>query len=506
MRAAVSTSEPTQTVPDTTPDELERILTAAADAAGPFGALPPKPRGAQLVAVADALLANQDELVELAMAESGLPDGRLRGELNRTAVQLRMFAEVLARGAYLDAVLDEADPDFAIGPRPDLRRVKLAIGPVLVYAASNFPFAFSVMGGDSASALAAGCPVVLKAHPGHPRLSARTGQVVAEALAGAGAPDGVFAVIHGDQRGVDALRDQRITAAAFTGSVAGGRALFDIAAARPTPIPFFGELGSNNPVFVTPGAVRARGAEIARGYVESFTLGVGQFCTKPGLLFLPADHGLEPALTEAVRAVAGARMLTEKVCRGYGSRHDAILGTANVRTLVDGGDPEGLTAAPTLVATDAATLLEHGEELLDEAFGPLSIVVGYEKVDELADLAGRLTPSLTATVHLDAGDPADTESVRTLVTRLTGLAGRVLFNGWPTGVAVTPAMHHGGPYPATTAPLHTSVGARAIDRFLRPVVFQNAPSALLPDALRDENPLGLPRETNPAGESRSWGS
>ncbi|MBO0849809.1 MAG: aldehyde dehydrogenase (NADP(+)), partial [Pseudonocardia sp.] len=267
-----------------------------------------------------------------------------------------------------------------------------------------------------------------------------------------------------------------------------------------------GELGSNNPVFVTPGAVRARGAEIARGYVDSFTLGVGQFCTKPGLLFLPVEHGLEPALVEAVRAVPGARMLTEKVCRGYGARHGAILGTANVRTLVDGGDPDGLTATPTLVATDTATLLGHGEELLEEAFGPLSIVVGYEKVDELADLATKLTPSLTATVQLDADDPADVESVRPLVTQLTELAGRVLFNGWPTGVAVTPAMQHGGPYPATTAPLHTSVGARAIDRFLRPVVFQNAPAALLPDALRDENPLGLPRETNPAGESRSWGS
>ncbi|WP_028923482.1 aldehyde dehydrogenase (NADP(+)) [Pseudonocardia acaciae] len=502
----MSSSEVIDSVPETTDDELNRILSGAAEAAGPFGALPPKTRAAHLVAVADALHAHDDELVELAIAESGLPDARLRGELNRTAVQLRLFAEVLARGAYLDVVLDAADPDFAIGPRPDLRRVKLPIGPVLVYAASNFPFAFSVIGGDSASALAAGCPVVLKSHPGHPRLSARTGQVVADALRTAGAPDGVFAVIHGDRQGVDALRDERIAAAAFTGSVAGGRALFDIAAARPRPIPFFGELGSNNPVFVTPGAVRARGAEIARGYVESFTLGVGQFCTKPGLLFLPADHGLEDALVEAVRAVPGARMLTEKVSRGYGSRHDAILAAAGVRTLVDGGDPDGLAAAPTLAATDSGTLLDRGADLLDEAFGPLSIVVGYDKVDELPVLAAALEPSLTATVHLDADDPADTESARPLVTRLAEQAGRVLFNGWPTGVAVTPAMHHGGPYPSTTAPLHTSVGSRAIDRFLRPVVFQNAPAALLPDALRDDNPLGLPRETNPAGESRTWGS
>jgi NADP-dependent aldehyde dehydrogenase len=495
----------TEPVTETKPEELEQVLAGAARAAAPFGALAPRDRARALVAVSDALRAAEDELVDIAGAESGLPEGRLRGELNRTAVQLRLFAEVLARGAYLDIVLDHADPDFAIGPRPDLRRIKLPIGPVLVYAASNFPFAFSVIGGDSASALAAGCPVVLKSHPGHPELSARTGALVAGALAKAGAPDGVFAVIHGDEAGVSALRDERITAAAFTGSVAGGRALFDIAADRPRPIPFFGELGSNNPVFVTPGAVGARGAEIAQGYVESFTLGVGQFCTKPGLLFLPADHGLEPALTDAVRAVAGGRMLTEKVHRGYQSRYHEIVGTAGVRTLVDGGEAGGLAAVPTLVATDPDTLLAHRHELVEEAFGPLSIVVSYREVAELPGLARELPASLTGTVHLDAADPADTESVRPLVAELQDRVGRLLFNGWPTGVAVTPAMHHGGPYPATTAPLHTSVGARAIERFLRPVVFQNAPEELLPEALRDDNQLGLPRETNPAGESQTWG-
>jgi NADP-dependent aldehyde dehydrogenase len=492
----------TATIENTRTEDLETVLAGAAAAAAPFGALHPATRAGMLSAVANALEGAADELVPIAIEESGLPEARLRGELNRTVVQLRLFVEVLRDGSYLDVIIDEADPDFAIGPRPDLRRMRVPVGPVLVFAASNFPFAFSVAGGDTASALAAGCPVVLKAHPGHPRLSARTGTIVREALTGAGAPAGVFDVIHGVDPGTIALRDERIAAAAFTGSVPAGRALFDIASARPRPIPFYGELGSVNPVFVTPGAVAARGAQLAQEYAASFTLGVGQFCTGPGLLFLPGGHGLEAELTEAAAGASGGRMLTENVHRGYHARRRELLDVPGVRVLADGGEGEGLDATPTLLATDVPTLLEYRETLLTEAFGPLSIVVGYRNTEELVHAADAVEGSLTATVH---AEPDEVESMSGLVDRLRECAGRLLFNGWPTGVAVTPAMQHGGPYPATTAPLHTSVGSRAIDRFLRPVTYQNAPRELLPEALRDGNPLGIPRTVNEAGASQHWG-
>jgi NADP-dependent aldehyde dehydrogenase len=478
---------------DTTPGALDAVLAAAATAAQPLAALRPRERTALLTAVADALDAAADELVPLAGEESGLPEGRLRGELLRTTVQLRFLAGVLEDGGHLRAVIDHALPDTPLGPRPDLRRMLVPLGPVLVFAASNFPFAFSVAGGDTASALAAGCPVVLKAHPGHPRLSLRTGELVAGALRAAGAPEGSFGLVFGLDAGRDALGDPRIKAAAFTGSVPAGRALFDLAAARPAPIPFYGELGSLNPVFVTPGAVAARGAEVADGYVASFTLGTGQFCTKPGLLFLPNAHGLEQALVEAVRAVPAARMLHPGIHEGYRKRTSELSAVDGVRTLVEGGIGEGLTAAPTLLATDVRTLLRHREVLLEEAFGPLSVVVGYEGTDELLTAAEAFDGNLTATVH---AEPDEADLVRPLLTTLGERAGRLVFNGWPTGVAVTEAMQHGGPYPATTAVLHTSVGSAAIGRFLRPLSYQGVPQDLLPEALRDDNPLAVPQRVN----------
>jgi NADP-dependent aldehyde dehydrogenase len=474
---------------------LDAVLAAAAGAAGPLAAMRPRERARVLVAVADALDAAGDDLVPLAIEESGLPEGRLRGELRRTTVQLRSFAGTLEDGGYLDAVIDRAEPDTPLGPRPDLRRMLIPLGPVLVFAASNFPFAFSVAGGDTASALAAGCPVVLKAHPGHPRLSARTGEVVADALRSGGAPEGTIGMVFGLDAGTEALRDPRITAAAFTGSVPAGRTLFDIASARPVPIPFYGELGSLNPVFVTPGAAAARKAELAGGYAGSFTLGTGQFCTKPGLLFLPRGHGLEESLVQAVRAVEPARMLHPGVYEGYRGRRSAMSSVKGVRTLVEGGTAGGLTAEPTLLATDVATLLRHRDVLLEEAFGPLSVVVSYDGPDELLTAAEEFEGNLTATVH---AEPDETELVRPLLARLRERAGRLLYNGWPTGVAVTAAMQHGGPYPATTSPLHTSVGTAAISRFLRPVSYQGMPQSLLPEALQDSNPLGVPQRINPA--------
>jgi NADP-dependent aldehyde dehydrogenase len=479
------------TVPDTTPEELEQVLAAAAQAAGPLAALRPADRARLLRAAADALDAAAGELVPIAIEESALPQARLTGEVARSSGQLRLFADALEEGSYLEVVLDSADPD-ATPPRPDLRRMLLPLGPVVVFAASNFPFAFSVPGGDTASALAAGCPVVLKAHPGHPRLSQRTGEVLVEALRAAGAPEGAFAVVHGMEAGTAALSDRRIKAGAFTGSVKGGLALLEIATKREEPIPFYGELGSLNPVFVTPAAVAARGEEIADGYVGSFTLGTGQFCTKPGLLFLPEGHGLEERLVEAVRGTAPAGMLNDRIREGHAHERDRLEGLGPVRTLVHGDDTDA-GVAPTLLATTAKELLADPEPLLQECFGPTSIVVEYSDRDELLAAAEAFGGNLTATVH---AEDSDAPTVAPLLDVLRDRAGRLVYNGWPTGVAVAWAMHHGGPFPSTTASIHTSVGTTAIRRFLRPVCYQNTPQALLPEALRDDNPLGLPRRVN----------
>ncbi|MBB4935250.1 NADP-dependent aldehyde dehydrogenase [Lipingzhangella halophila] len=482
------------TLQDTSETELDRTMDAAAGAAAEFGALRPRERATMLRAAADALDAAADELVPVAQRESRLPEPRLRGELARTTFQLRLFAGTLEDGGYLEATIDTADPDWPMGARPDVRRILQPLGPVGVFGASNFPFAFSVAGGDSASALAAGCPVVVKGHPGHPELSVRTGEVVSRALRAAGAPEGTFAVVLGDETGRRLVLHPQVRAVGFTGSIAGGRALHDLAMGRPDPIPFYGELGSINPVFVTRGAVDARGEEILSGYAGSFTLGVGQFCTKPGVLLLPEGTSLD-ALVEAVRQRPAAAMLNERVESGFSSGVDSLVSHPEVEVLVRGeasanGDGEQAWT-PTLVRTSARALLENTSELLEERFGPASVVVTYSTEEERDQVAAALPGQLTATVHAENDEP-----VGPLVTQLAERAGRVLWNGWPTGVSVTHAMHHGGPYPASTSVLHTSVGTTAIRRFLRPVSYQDIPQHLLPDALRDDNPLGIPRRVN----------
>ncbi|WP_232662896.1 aldehyde dehydrogenase (NADP(+)) [Pseudonocardia sp. TRM90224] len=480
------------TVSDTTSSELDAVLAAAAAAAEPLAAMRPAERAALLRAAADALDAAVDELVPLAMAESKLPQPRLTGEVARSSGQMRMFAAALEEGSILEVIIDSADKDAKPVPRPDLRRMLVPVGPVLVFAASNFPFAFSVPGGDTASALAAGAPVVVKAHPGHPETSRRTGEVLIEALRAAGAPDGTLAVVHGMEVGTAALTDPRITAASFTGSERGGRALLDIASSREVPIPFYGELGSLNPVFVTPAALAARGEAIADGYVGSFTLGTGQFCTKPGLLFLPEGHGLEERLVGAVGGTVPTAMLNDRIQEGHEHERARLTGLGAVRTLVDGGDRDAGVAA-TLLATSAKELLADPDALLRECFGPTSIVVEYTGQDELLAAAAAFSGNLTATVHAEDSDAA---SLAPLVSRLRERAGRVVYNGWPTGVAVSWAQHHGGPYPATTASVHTSVGVTAVRRFQRPICYQDTPQALLPEALLDGNPLGLPRRVD----------
>ena len=439
----------------TTAQELESILAAAAAAAPDWAQAPAAQRAAALVSVADALDAAAPQLIPVAQEETFLPEGRLSGELKRTTFQLRLFAELLTDGGYLDARIDHADPAWPMGARPDIRRVLEPLGPVVVFAASNFPFAFSVLGGDTCSALAAGCPVVLKVHSGHPRLSAAVGRVANEALRAAGAPDGLLALVYGTAAGRDALLDPRIKAGAFTGSIPGGRALFDLANSRPEPIPFYGELGSVNPVFVTEAAAAARGAEIVTEFVASYTLGAGQFCTKPGILLVPAGSGMVAELAAAARP-APAKLLNDRIQSGYTEALEGLLKHDAVAPLGATGDTLAFPPAPALNATTAAAMMADPEGLITECFGPSALVATYESEDELLAVARVLDGQLTATIQGEDTDAVAPELVRALAQK----AGRVLWNQWPTGVSVTYAQQHGGPYPATTAPTTTSVGTR----------------------------------------------
>lgn len=478
------------TTTDPTPD-LDDVLAAADAAAAEMAASTPAQRASWLRAAADALDAALDDLVPVAMEESHLPRPRLTGEVGRTSGQLRMFADAVERGGISGLVLDGADPDASPVPRPDLRRMLVPVGPVLVFAASNFPFAFSVGGGDTASALAAGCPVIVKAHPGHPQTSRDTARVLRDGLVGAGAPEGVLGLVEGVDDGVTALRDRRIRAAGFTGSVAGGTALHEIAASRPDPIPFHGELGSINPAVVTSAAAAARGADLITGFISSFTQGVGQFCTKPGLLFLPLGHGLEDALAEATGAGTGP-MLHDGIRGAFDSGVERLRKVAGVEVLAEGGEG-AVDPRPTLLRTDVATFLAEASILAEECFGPASVVVEYDGMSELLEALDRIEGSLTATLH---AEDDEVEGLGDVVTSLVSRSGRLVWNGWPTGVAVSWAMHHGGPFPSTVGPAHTSVGVTAARRFQRPVCYQDTPQAALPQELRDGNPLGLERRVD----------
>lgn len=477
----------TDTAP-TTGAELETIMAATAEAAQQWGARPAADRAVALRAMADALDGAAEELIPLAGEETNLPPARLGGELKRTTFQLRLFAEMLDDGGYLDARIDHADPAWPMGARPDIRRVLEPLGPVVVFAASNFPFAFSVAGGDTCSALAAGCSVVLKVHSGHPRLSAAVGRIAAAALDAAAAPAGLLQLIFGTQAGRDALLDPRVKAGAFTGSIPGGRALFDLASSRDEPIPFYGELGSVNPVFVTRAAAHERGSDIAANFLSSFTMGAGQFCTKPGILLVPADSTMVEQLADAARP-APAKLLNDRIQSGFVESLQELRQHKDVTVL---GDSEGafdFPPAPSLTATTAAALLADPEGLITECFGPTALVASYSDESELLAVAAVLDGQLTATIHGEDTDVIAPELVRLLAAK----AGRVLWNQWPTGVSVTYAQQHGGPYPATTAPTSTSVGTASISRFLRPVAYQGLPAHLLPAALRDDNPLGVPQ-------------
>ena len=477
---------------------MTRVLTvdaacAAAHAAAPAVAASDLPtRAAWLEAMADALDAARDDLVPIAVEESRLGVDRLTGEVGRMTGQLRLMAQVVREGSFLGLVLDQALPD-ATPPRPDLRRMNVPLGPVAVFSASNFPFAFATIGGDTAASLAAGCPAVVKPNPGHPRLADAVMAIGQDALAAAGAPAGMLTMVsHDVQAGIDLVVDDRIEAVAFTGSQRGGLALARLAAERPRPIPFFGELGSVNPVFVTADAARERGAAIAEGWVASFTLGAGQFCTKPGLLVAPRDESLRAAAQSAAQGVGGQGMLTEAIRETYLRGLSERLESTGVEVLAGGGwDAATDTVTPTLVSVSIDAVLAD-PALLEECFGPTSILVEYTDEKQMLDLAEALPGLLSAGVHGQGGESVIAE----LLPRLVAHAGRVLWNGWPTGVAVTWSMHHGGPFPATTAAATTSVGAAAVDRFLRPVTWQGMPQEILPVPLRDGNPWGVPRRVD----------
>jgi NADP-dependent aldehyde dehydrogenase len=442
-------------------------------------------RVAWLAAISDTLARAAGELINVADTETALGATRLTSELGRTRAQLDLFAAVLRDGSYLDIVVDTPDSLPPGSPSVHLRRMLHPIGPVAVWAASNFPFAFGVTGTDTVSALAAGCPVLVKSHPSQPATSVALADVVARALRAAGAPEGTFAALHGPAAGDALIDDPRIRAAAFTGSLQGGRVLFDRACARPQPIPFYGELGSLNPVFVTAAAVAARSEAIVDGFVTSLTAGTGQFCTKPGVLFMPRGCGLLGNITDRVTAAASGPMLNQRMRDTYLRVIDDLTTAARDAARIWGGrgeaPAEGFWAAPTVLTISADAFNDRFDQLAEECFGPFALLVEYDRPDELPQLAARFIGSLTGTVH---AEPADDRIVAELIAVLRERAGRIIYNGWPTGVAVGWAMHHGGPYPATTAPAATSVGARAIGRFLRPTTYQDVPDRLLPHELR----------------------
>jgi len=469
---------------------VNAAVEAAASAFEKGRTVDPNARAGWLEAIAAGLEQDASGLVETAVRETHLGTPRLEGELKRTVFQLRLFADEIRRGEHFDATIDHDDPAWGMGPRPDLRRYNVPLGVVGVFGASNFPFAFSVMGGDSASALAAGCSVVHKAHDAHRELAARTAQVVTEALENAGAPHGLFSMVTGRQAGEALVDHPLVKAIGFTGSTAGGRALLTRIAARPEPIPFFGELGGINAVFVAPKAWATRRPEIIKGYAGSFTLGMGQFCTKPGLLFVPAGdtEALRSQLGEALAGFSPARLLSDRLHAGYTDAVTTLRDSGGVEILLEGDFAEH--PAPTVLRTTAEEVRKNPGLLRQEMFGPASLVVEYQDQAELPELAALLEGQLTTTLQAEEDD-----DVSELAARLADLSGRVLWNGWPTGVTVSYAQHHGGPYPATTSNT-TSVGTAAIRRFLRPVAYQSFPAARLPEPLQDSNPWRVPQRVD----------
>lgn len=469
--------------------EADEALVLAAKAFEEYRRQPAEKIAALLDRVAEEILKLGDELIQRASAETGLPEARLTGERNRTANQFKMFAELVREGSWLEASIDRAQPDRKPLPKVDLRRMLVPLGPVVVFGASNFPLAYSVGGGDTASALAAGCPVVVKAHPAHPGASELVGRAIQAAVEATGMPNGVFSMVHGvsTEIGMRLVQHPATKAVGFTGSLQGGRALFDAGAKRPEPIPVFAEMGSTNPVFILPNALKQNGKAIAEGLAQSVTLGVGQFCTNPGLAF--GQQGDEwntfvERMGQLASAVAPGVMLHQGISARFHEGAEKMQKVAGV-TVAGKSSAEAMQGrAPAMIFNTDAKTFQQQSVLREEVFGPSTLLVNAGSTEELEQIARDLPGQLTATIH---GTEEDLLEHANLVAILREKAGRLIFNQFPTGVEVCPAMQHGGPYPATTDSRFTSVGTFAIKRFVRPVSFQNFPDAALPVELKNKN-------------------
>jgi NADP-dependent aldehyde dehydrogenase len=475
--------------------ELDQAVKLAADAFPSYSQTSGKARAAFLRRAADQLESHRDALAERAHLETALPLPRLTGEVGRTANQLRLFAGVVEEGSWVSARIDPALPDRQPLPRPDLRSMLRSLGPVAVFGASNFPLAFSVAGGDTASALAAGCPVIVKAHPAHPGTSELVAAILADAVAAEGLHPGVFSLVFdaGVDIGAALVKHPLIRAVAFTGSLRAGRALMDLAAARPDPIPCFTEMSSGNPVFVLPSALRKSPAELAQALFGSFTLGAGQFCTKPGIVLVPESPEAKSFIQELEALVEAAKpytLLTAGIAREYARATHERTTKASIEAVAEKPDPKQASGANAQLFSASLNDLIANPTLADEIFGPDTLLVRCDSTRDYLRAAHALDGHLTATI---LGDEDDLAAHRELIQILEQKAGRLIFNGYPTGVEVTHAMVHGGPYPSTSDPRFTSVGSLAIYRFARPVCFQGFPQALLPPELQDANPLGIRR-------------
>jgi 2,5-dioxopentanoate dehydrogenase len=479
---------------------MEDVDSAAQGAQAAFAVyrnLPGRDRARLLRSIADGLDARAPELVARAQLETALPQARLQGEVKRASNQFRLFAELLEDGSWVGARIDTALPDRKPLPRPDIRSMLRPIGPIAVFGASNFPIAFSVAGGDTASALAAGNPVIVKAHPAHPGTSEIAAGVIGDALEELSLPAGIFSLLFdvGTEIGKALVQHPLICAVGFTGSHTAGRALMDLAARRPQPIPCFAEMSSTNPVFVLPSALEEQGAHLAAGLFNSFTLGGGQFCTKPGLVFLPEQPGAEAFAAELHRLTTssnGFTLLTPGIATNYRRLLGERKGRSDIKSHVAAVGTSVCAASPALLETQMEDFLRN-PELSHEVFGPASLLIHYQEREAMIRAAELLDGHLTATV---LGSSEELAEYRDLIEILERKVGRVIMNGFPTGVEVSHAMIHGGPYPATSDSRFTSVGSQAILRFARPVCYQGFPESLLPDELRNANPLKIQRIVN----------
>ena len=477
-----------------TKEEVDLAARLAAEAFVAYSRTPGRVRGAFLRTIATKIESIAGEIVERAGRETALPPARLQGETARTCAQLRLFAEVAEEGSWVSARIDRADPHRKPLPRPDIRSMLRPLGPVVVFGASNFPLAFSVAGGDTASALAGGNPVIVKAHAAHPGTSELVGQMVRDSVRECGLPEGAFSLLFGTgaEIGVALMKHPLVKGGGFTGSRTAGRILMDVAASRPEPIPFYAEMSSTNPVFILPGALRERSESIAAGLHTSFTMGAGQFCTKPGMVFFP-DGSEAASFTDKLRQLVGAsapfHLLTKSI---YSSYDSALAGRKNntavslVAEAPKAAPACGFAVGAALFETDADTFLSS--DLDAEIFGPTTLLVRHSKRDQILEIARSLEGQLTATIH---GTAQDLHDFADLISILEGRVGRLVFNGFPTGVEVCPAMVHGGPYPSTSDGRSTSVGTRAIFRFTRPVCYQGFPDDALPEELKDSNRSGI---------------